>query len=283
MSHASDKIDRITLPRTERSDNVALALKSMFERVDDDAFDEVLFSRTEHPDILATTWDELLATELIETLSTGEYVLTGRGWAAAVISTGQINDPDFRQRVERLFSALKCFVKGRKGSATVPFTELVKQTGLPDGFIFNVIASRYMEETSKPRGASWVKPGRLVLIPVAFGIQPTDLRTLLDPAVIQKMEELEDELGATRDNLSRYHCPHCNSEMIACGGYPIDEHNDGDYEQFSCGYGLRDGQLESLCPKDPDFPKFEDFELVMNQTNLVNGFAGRSQRHPMHD
>src|SRR5258708_1158737 len=80
------------------------------------------------------------------------------------------------------------------------------------------------------------------------------------------MEELEDELGATRDDLSRYRCPHCNAEMTASGGYPIDEHNDGDYEQFSCGYGLRDGRVESLCPKDPHFPKFEDFELVMNQT-----------------
>jgi hypothetical protein len=80
------------------------------------------------------------------------------------------------------------------------------------------------------------------------------------------MEELEDELGATRDDLSRYRCPHCNAEMTASGGYPIDEHNDGDYEQFSCGYGLRDGRVKSLCPKDPNFPKFEDFELVMNQT-----------------
>jgi hypothetical protein len=47
--------------------------------------------------------------------------------------------------------------------------------------------------------------------------------------------------------------------------YPIDEHNDGDYEQFSCGFGLRDGQVESLCPKDPNFPKLEDFELQMHQ------------------
>jgi hypothetical protein len=258
-SSASDKIGRMTLAQTERSDNVARALKSMLDRVADAALDEVSFSPTAHPEVLTTTWDELLAAELIERLPSGEYILTGRGW------TGRINDRGFEQRIEKLFGTLKGFVKGRRDSATVPLSELVTQTGLPEGFVFNIIEGKYMEELSKRRGASWVKPGRLVLIPVAFGIQPTDLRTLLDPAVVKKMEELEDELGTTRGDLSRYRCPHCNAEMTASGGYRIDEHNDGDYEQFSCGYGQRDGQVDSLCPKDPHFPKFEDFELVTNQ------------------
>jgi hypothetical protein len=148
-SPGNDKIDRMTLARTERSDNVALALKSMLERVADTALDEVSFSPAAHPDILTTTWDELLATELIETLPSGEYILAGRGWTAAVISTGLINDPVFRQRIEKLFGTAKGFVKGRKDSATVPFSELVTQTGLPDGFVFNVIQGKYMEEVSK--------------------------------------------------------------------------------------------------------------------------------------
>ena len=74
------------------------------------------------------------------------------------------------------------------------------------------------------------------------------------------------ELDATRDDLSRYRCPHCNSELVASGGYPIDEHNEGAFEQFSCGFGLRNGQVESLCPKDPNFPSFEDFELQLHQS-----------------
>jgi hypothetical protein len=81
-----------------------------------------------------------------------------------------------------------------------------------------------------------------------------------------QLEELEDELGATPADLSRYRCPHCSAEMTASGGYPIDEHNKGDYEQFSCGHGRRDGRVVSLCPTDPKFPKLEDFELVMSQT-----------------
>ena len=245
------KIWGMTLARTERSENFSAAMKTMLDGIGDAPLDEVPFAPSAHPDILNTTWDELLATELIEPLPTGEYILTGRGWTAGVISTGQVNDPAFQNRIGTVFAVLKALVKGRAGSVTVAFRDIVNQTGLPEGFVFNVIEGRYMEEISKRRGASWVKPGRFVLVPVAFGIEPTDLRTLVDPAMLQKLEELEDELYATRDDLSRYRCPHCNSELVASGGYPIDEHNDGDYEQFSCGFGLRDGQVESLCPMDP--------------------------------
>jgi hypothetical protein len=250
----------------ERSENFVYALKTMLDGMGDAALDEVSFAAAEYAAILNTTWDELLARELIEQLPTGEHILTGRGWTAAVIATGQINDPEFKERIQTLFAALKSFVKGRGTAATVSLRELVTKTGLPEGFIFNVIEGKYMEEISKRRGASWVKPGRLVLIPVAFNIQPTDLRTLLEPVVLQRLGDLTENLEATQEELSRYRCPYCKAEMTASGGYPIDEHNDGDYEQFSCGYGVRDGRVESLCPKDPNFPKFEDFELIMRQT-----------------
>ena len=255
----------MTLSRTERSENFSVALKTMLDALGDAAVDEVLFDPAAHSGIFTTTWDELLSSKLVELLSSGEYILTGRGWTAAVISTGQINEPGFQQRIGILFADLKKLVKGRARPATLSFRSLVTQTALPEGFVFNVIEGRYIEEITKRRGASWVKPGRVVFVPVAFGIEPTDLRTLLNPAMIQKLEELEDELDATRDDLSRYRCPHCNSELVAAGSYPIDEHGDGDYEQFSCGYGLRDGHVESLCPKDPNFPRFEDFELMMHQ------------------
>jgi hypothetical protein len=260
------KIWDMTLARTERSEHFSTALKIILDGIGDAPLDEVPFAPSAHPDILNTTWDELLAAELIEALPTGEYILTGRGWTAGVISTGQVNDTAFQSRIGTVFAALKAFVKGRAGSVIIAFRDIVNQTGLPEGLVFNVIEGRYIEEISKRRGASWVKPGRLVLVPVAFGIEPTDLRTLVDPAMLQKLEELEEELDATRDDLNRYRCPHCNSELVASGGYPIDEHNDGDYEQFSCGFGLRDGHVESLCPKDPNFPKFEDFELQMYQS-----------------
>jgi hypothetical protein len=257
----------MTMARAQRSDNFALALKTMLNTLGDAALDEVSFVASAHPDILMTTWDELLASELVETLLTGEHVLTGRGWTVAVMSTGQNNDPAFQHRIQKSFAALKGYVKGRHSSATVPFRDLVAQTQLPEGFLFNVIEGRYMEEVSKRRGASWVKPGRLVHIPVGFGIEHTDLRTLLDPGMIEKLEQLEEELDATRDHLSRYRCPYCDSELTSSGGYQIDEHNDGYFEEFACGYSLQDGSERGLCPQDPAYPKFEDFELRIEQSS----------------
>ena len=84
----------MSLARTERSENFSTALKTMLDGIGDAALNEVPFAPSAHPNILATTWDELLATELIEALPTGEYILTGRGWTAGVISTGQVNNPN---------------------------------------------------------------------------------------------------------------------------------------------------------------------------------------------
>jgi hypothetical protein len=143
---------------------------------------------------------------------------------------------------------------------------LVESTGLPEGWIFNIIEGKYLEEVSKRRGASWVKPGRVLLIPTSFGIEPTDLNTLLQDEMLKKVEDLEAELEATREDLGRYQCPYCSAELSSAGGYPIDEHTDGYFETFGCGYSLQDGYPTSLCPKDPKFPKLEDFELRIEQT-----------------
>src|SRR5579862_5722328 len=102
-------MEPMTIARSERSDNFALALKTILDAVGDSAVDEIKFTPATHSSILATTWDELLGSGLIETLPTGEHILTGRGWTAAVISTGKINDPDFRLRVAKLFATLKSF------------------------------------------------------------------------------------------------------------------------------------------------------------------------------
>jgi hypothetical protein len=68
----------MTLPRTQRGENFSVALKTMLDAIGDAAVDEVPFAPAEHPGIFATTWDELLSSELIEVISAGEYILTGR-------------------------------------------------------------------------------------------------------------------------------------------------------------------------------------------------------------
>src|SRR5260370_11813769 len=79
----------------------------MLEAVGDSALDEVSFNGAEHPDILKTTWEELHGHELIEPLPTGHYIFTGRGWTAALITTGTRQDPAFTPNPGNLFAEVK--------------------------------------------------------------------------------------------------------------------------------------------------------------------------------
>jgi len=144
--------------------------------------------------------------------------------------------------------------------------DLVDKTGLPEGWIFNIIEGKYLEEVSKRRGASWIKSGRLVSIPMGFAVEPTDLQSLVSAEMLQKVEELEEELQVTKDDLGQYKCPHCGSELSSSGSFEIDEHNEGYFQNFGCGYSTEDGYTRNLCPADPYFPKLEDFELRLHQT-----------------
>ncbi len=264
-ARVDDKINRMTLARAERTDNFSFALKTLMEAVGDAAIDEVFFALKDFPDILNTTWEELETFGLVESLA-DRYILTGRGWTAALISTGVQKEDAFKERIGILFAAMKGLLGGRRESAIVPFTVLVADTELPAGWVFNIIEGRYLEEVSKRRGAAWSKPGRVVLIPASFDIEPTDLNTLLQDEILKKLEDLEGELEVTREDLGQYKCPYCGSGLSSTGGYPIDEHNDGYYEQFGCGYSTRDGYPERICPTDPQFPKFEDFDLKIEKT-----------------
>src|SRR6266478_5648111 len=103
----------MTLAREERTDNFKLALKTLLEAVGDSALDEVSFDPNAYQDILQTTWDELVGLELVEML-VGQYLLTGRGWTAALLTTGVRDQESFKQRLGKLFSTMKGLVKDRK-------------------------------------------------------------------------------------------------------------------------------------------------------------------------
>jgi hypothetical protein len=123
---------------------------------------------------------------------------------------------------------------------------LAAESGLPEGWVFNIIEGKYMEEVRGHRGASWFKHGRVVLIPASFDVEPVDLQTLLNADLLRKVEGLEEDLDLTRDALSQYLCPYCGAGL-------------GSFGVFACGYP------EKPCPSDPEFPKLEDFELKLRQ------------------
>jgi hypothetical protein len=258
----------MTLPTEERTDNVRLALGRLLESAGDQPIDEVLFKQIDFDGILPTTWEELQAKGFVETVSpVGDLSLTGRGWVAALLVTHKNSEEEFKRRVGELFGVMKSLVKGRKEPKAITMRTLVDETKLPEGWIFNVIEGRYMEEIYKRNGASWIKKGRVVLVPVGFAVEPTDLETLLNSELLRKFEELRDELEIAQDELGQYKCPHCGAQLASAGSVPLDEHSEGYYQSFGCGYSVMDGFVESLCPSDPKFPRLEEFDLKASKTS----------------
>jgi|LQYC01.1.fsa_nt_gi hypothetical protein len=79
----------------------------------------------------------------------------------------------------------------------------------------------------------------------------------------KEMDRTQKELEQTREELAEYRCPYCGAQLSSRIHAPTDpEQNDWDVrEEFLCGYQTFGGYIESPCPSDPRFPKFEDYEL----------------------
>ena len=92
----------MTFSPNARGENCAFALRLMFERVADQAVDEVFFSPHEFPEILPTTWEEIESFKLISKVPiTGEICMTGIGWIGALIVTKERSEKKFTERLER--------------------------------------------------------------------------------------------------------------------------------------------------------------------------------------
>ena len=73
--------------------------------------------------------------------------------------------------------------------------------------------------------------------------------------------------GFTADSLAAfeqdYFCPHCGAPMETRTPVFLEDADD-EIKRFECGF-MR-GYISHPCPKDPRFPRFEDYELIpMNE------------------
>ena len=78
-----------------------------------------------------------------------------------------------------------------------------------------------------------------------------------------EIERMRDELEATHEELSEFQCPYCQAplaERISAPADPSQDHWDL-REIYACGYQSFGGYIESPCPSDPNFPKFEEYDL----------------------
>ena len=238
-----------------------LALSALNEAVGDYFVSQVLLRKEEFPDVIQTTWEELDEQGLLEQIHYENcFILTGRGWLASVLAIDAHRTTNFRQRLAALFSTLKSYVRPSREAKVVLLSQILDKSGLPEGWVSNIIESKYLEEMNGRKGAAWLKYRTLVLIPGGFNSDPVDLQTLISTEILQELE-------AAKEKLSELLCPHCGSDRIAIGSYPIDEHSDGDYETYSCGLSIVDGVVRELCPKDPNFPKLDDFAFLITERN----------------
>ncbi|MBI1955635.1 MAG: hypothetical protein HYS38_04510 [Acidobacteria bacterium] len=234
----------------------------MLRVLGDDAVGETVFNPEdrEFENIIQTTWTDLCDEKWVEKAEApGHYRLTGLGWLQALRITGQIREEEFRERLSRTFASMKSYVKGRKGPAVVKRGELAKKAGVPEGWLFNVIESRLIEEVHGRKGPHWDR--HMVFIPADFDMVPLELTSLLVNTAESRIEELQAELEEARERLNQFLCPYCGAALSASGPVPLSEHDEGYFETFECGYSRIDGFEQRLCPSDPKFPTLDEFEL----------------------
>lgn len=78
--------------------------------------------------------------------------------------------------------------------------------------------------------------------------------------------KLKEELESAKQELAEFQCPYCQAPLGERAIALAPGADDGDLmETYECGYGCLGGRPHYPCPYDPNFPKFEDFELVFYQ------------------
>ena len=258
----------MSLSAQERSEECKKTLCSILASLHDGPIDETLIDpnygefATVHP----TTWDELLRNGWIERLdAVGKYRFTGTGWLGALRLTGQLLVPDFETKIGKALSALKACVKGRGSAALVPLNQIAQDAGLSEGFVFNIIESKLVEEHHGRTGAKWQDRGRLIFVPRDFNIETTDLNALIREETERRVAGLHKRVQELEIELGRYRCPHCGAALSTSVPVEVSEHHTGCYETFDCGYATMDGQQAKPCLHDPVFPKLDEFELQTRQ------------------
>ncbi len=78
-----------------------------------------------------------------------------------------------------------------------------------------------------------------------------------------ELNRVQQDLDETQESLSEYRCPFCESQLVIRIDAPADSSQDhwGIREEFECGFVNFGGIVERPCPADPDFPRWEDFDL----------------------
>lgn len=252
----------MTVSEKEREENLNHAIRVLMGELADRAISQVFFTSGSEAQrsVLPTTWKELCDQgwlEEVELYGDKCYRLTGSGWLECLWRTGVGKKKEFLDGLGTLMAAFKRYVKGRQKDVVVEFERLVADSGLSPGQVFNVIESAAIEKLLRRHGAKWQERGVLVRIPLHFGLE------LLDHSgdIRAELKKLQEDLESAREELKEFHCSFCGAPIDAQGTMSLSEDVDGYYIAYACGRYETDGYGARPCPSDPQFPKFEEYEL----------------------
>jgi hypothetical protein len=162
------------------------ALRLMIRAVGDEhgfreVFHEVAAQEAPLPpfqNIPRTTWDDLEGSGYVDaahSMGAATYVLTGRGWIAALKAARLYNTPEHAQRVIALRRALVDLNKGRPSHGTlVSIFEIVGCTSLPRGWITSAVDSQLLREWFGDDHMELDVDGRVIRIPPRFAVDRID-------------------------------------------------------------------------------------------------------------
>ncbi len=253
----------MTLSERDRRANLETALSLMMKEVGDKAINVTLFDpkAATFQAIYNTTWKDLEHKRWVERHHE-KYRLTGDGWLRGL----QRPYTQLTERLRQLAGTLKHYMKGRSSDKIVALSQVAQDANLPEGWVFNAIETNLLVELSmkyRESGPYWSDRGRLVVIPLDFGIDPVDIPENLFAAI----EQLKSSLSEKEEELAEYRCQWCGASVSETVQIPLDEEGRdwGIREVYACGLDMIDKVVQRPCPSDPKFPKLKDFELCFKE------------------
>jgi len=126
--------------------------------------------------VMRTTWDELAERGLVKPRTFDRYELTGPGWIAGLKIKGLFDDEEFRRKAGLLQKALKARIKpeNREQWGMGDRTELAKETGLSEFFVYDAIDSHLLNALFGIIDAAWGEGDgakNWIDIPPRFGLK----------------------------------------------------------------------------------------------------------------
>jgi hypothetical protein len=92
----------------------------------------------------------------------------------------------------------------------------------------------------------------------------------------EALAELQQELMSLREKLADFQCPYCGAQLAQSIEAPLD-HEEKHWalgRAFECGYQELGSIKQRLCPTDPEFPKFGEYELTYTEQKSGGVHAG---------